>query len=131
MKEPSWLSPVVVLAIDDAQIREHGGRAGVRDEGLLGSALTRAQNHFSYGNSDLFDLAAVYAHGIVRNHPFIDGNKRVAFLACYTFLGINGASFTASEADVVTMMLQLADGSIEEAVFSAWLRKCCDETPSR
>lgn len=128
MKEPKWLSKEVILAVHDAQISEHGGRPGVRDDGLLESALTRAQNHFAYGCADLFDLAAVYAHGILSNHPFFDGNKRTGFLACYIFLRINGQTFETSETDVVNMVVQLASGELSEDEFSVWLRKCCGES---
>ncbi len=129
MSEPIWLNISVVLAIHSDQIREHGGSLGVRDRGLLESALARPLNLAGYQpDSDVSALAASYGAGISQNHPFIDGNKRAAFQAMYTFLGLNGLTITASEPDVVDMMLALASGGIGENEVAVWLR---DHTQAR
>jgi death-on-curing protein len=107
----------------DEQIAEHGGGGGVRDLGLLDSALARPRNAWSYGQSDLVALGALYAAGIMRNHPFIDGNKRTGFLAAYAFLYVNGVEIVADEAEVVAQCLSLAASEIDEAEFAAWLRE--------
>jgi len=117
-----WLSEAVVIAVHGEQLAEHGGSEGIRDEGLLSSALARPQNIISYGEPTVFDLAAAYAFGIVRNHPFIDGNKRSGFLAAYIFLDLNGWELTAPEAEAVAAVLTLAKGEMDEAGFSAWLQ---------
>ena len=121
--EPEWLSKALMLAIHDEQLAEHGGGTGVRDEGLLDSALVRPQNRLSYEpTADLQTLAAAYAFGVARNHPFIDGNKRTAFVAAEVFLDLNGMTLTASDEECVLTMLRLAAGEIEEDAFAAWLR---------
>jgi death on curing protein len=121
--EPEWLSKDLMLAIHDEQLAEHGGGIGVRDAGLLDSALARPQNRFAYDPSvDLPTLAAAYAFGLARNHPFVDGNKRTAFVAAEVFLDLNGMTLTASDEACVLMMLRLAAGEIEEDAFAAWLR---------
>ena len=123
MKEPRWLSETVVLTVHADQIREHGGSLGLRDGGLLDSALSRPRNRFAYeSGSDLCDLAASYGFGIARNHPFVDGNKRVAFQAMYVFLGLNGLRIDAPEEEVVGLMLALASGGLEEPELASWLR---------
>ncbi len=123
MKEPAWISKPVILAIHDEQLAEHGGGESVRDEGLLDSALTRPQNQFAYNRkADLAALAAAYAFGIARNHPFIDGNKRTAFVAMELFLDLNGVALTASDHDAVVTTLRLAAGEIEEDELAAWVR---------
>ena len=123
MTEPEWLSRALILAIHDEQLAEHGGGASVRDDGLLESALERSRNRFGYdARADLATLAAAYAVGLARNHPFIDGNKRSAFVAAEVFLDLNGMTLTASDADCVLTMLRLAAGEIEEDAFAAWLR---------
>lgn len=105
------------------QLRQHGGLAGVRDENVLESALARAQQKWSYGGErDLTVLAAAYGFGLVRNHPYRDGNKRVGFLALATFLGINGHELHASDEDVVMTMLSLADGTLSEVELAEWIR---------
>ena len=119
---PVWLDARIVLAVHDRQLAEHGGSAGIRDEGLLDSALARPQNAAAYGAPDLCALAALYAAGIARNHPFIDGNKRTAFMAAYIFLGRNGLRLIAPEDDAARRMLDLAAGVIDEDAFAAWLR---------
>lgn len=117
-----WIETTVVLAIHDAQLAEHGGLAGVRDAGLLESALARPQNLLAYGAPDAADCAAAYGFGIARNHPFIDGNKRTAFVCTELFLALNGYELTADDVSCVTTMLNLAAGEIDEAAFGGWLR---------
>ena len=123
MKEPKWLSKNLILAVHERQIAEHGGASGVRDEGLLESALARPKNQFSYGAAELSALAAAYAFGLARNHPFVDGNKRTAFVACELFLAANGADLVASDEECLAMMLALAASEIGEPEFAAWLRE--------
>ena len=122
MTEPLWLSRQAIEIIHDEQLAEHGGAGGLRDAGLLESALARPQNLFAYGEGDFCALAAAYAAGIVRNHPFVDGNKRTGFLAAYAFLGVNGLDLIAPEAEAVVMTLDLASGEMSEEGFAAWLR---------
>jgi death-on-curing protein len=117
-----WLTKDVILAIHDEQLAEHGGRPGIRDLGLLESALARPLNRAAYAEATVFDLAAAYAFGIVRNHPFVDGNKRVALLAAAMFLIEHDVEISASDDAVVTSMLSLADGSMDEGGFALWLR---------
>ncbi|MGD9814897.1 MAG: type II toxin-antitoxin system death-on-curing family toxin [Hyphomonadaceae bacterium] len=121
--EPKWLGVESVLVMHEEQIAEHGGLAGERDLGLLDSALARPRNAWSYGQGDLVALAALYAAGIMRNHPFADGNKRTGFLAAYAFLYVNGIEVVASEAEVIVQCLALAAGEIDDAEFAAWLRE--------
>jgi death-on-curing protein len=123
MKEPCRLPKDLILAVHDRQLAEHGGARGVRDEGLLESALARPLNLFAYGEGDLAALAAAYAFGIARNHPFIDGNKRTAFVACELFLAANGVELVASDEECLAMMLGLAAGEIGDAEFADWLRE--------
>jgi death-on-curing protein len=115
-----------VLAIHDKVLALHGGVAGLRDEGLLESALARPQQLIAYGDPDLFDLATAYASGIVRNHPFVDGNKRTGFMTAYTFLGANGQRLVASEPLATAAMRDLAAGKLAEEGFAAWLRDNCE-----
>jgi death-on-curing protein len=115
----------VIDAVHDMQIAEHGGAAGLRDTGMLDSALARPATLYSYGETDIFRLAAAYAFSLVRNHPFVDGNKRTAFLASYIFLWVNGHTVDADEASVATTMLALAAGDIAEDDFTDWLRANC------
>ncbi len=117
-----WLVPAVLRAVHDEQLAEHGGGAGTRDEGLFESALARPQNALHYGHPDAADLAAAYGWGIARNHPFVDGNKRTAFVAVELFLDLNGFELVASDADCVLTMLSVADGSLDEPAFAAWIR---------
>jgi len=117
-----WIGEKSVLAIHDEQIAEHGGLAGVRDLPLLLSALARPQNREAYGEPDLADLAAAYAFGIARNHPFLDGNKRTAWVVAEVFLLKNGYELIANDRDGITTMLAVADGSISEPEFALWLR---------
>ncbi len=124
-KEPAWLTVEAVLAMHEQLVAEHGGDAGVRNLGLLDSALAAPKHHYTYGERDLFVLATAYAYGITRNHPFIDGNKRTAFLAAYTFLGINGWELIAPEHEVVRVVVGLSDRSMSAEAFADWLRTAC------
>ena len=122
MSDWIWLDIAVIYAVHDEQLAEHGGSAGVRDAGLLESALAKPQNLAAYGEPNVVDLAASYGFGIARNHPFIDGNKRTAFVAVELFLDLNGYELTATDADCVLTMLALAAGEIDEAAFTNWIR---------
>jgi death on curing protein len=117
-----WLDLRLAAAIHSEQISEHGGLEGLRDEGLLNSALSRPQNLAGYGEPDIADLAAAYAWGIARNHPFIDGNKRVSLILCETFLVLNGYKLEADDLTLTMTFLDLAAGKIEETDLAAWLR---------
>jgi death on curing protein len=118
-----WVAEEVVLAIHDEQIAEHGGLAGIRDRASLLSALARPQHLANYENPDVAGLAASYAVGIARNHPFLDGNKRTAFVvAAGVFLPLNGYRLVASQGEKVRVMLSVADGSMPEPEFASWLR---------
>lgn len=119
-----WPALAVVLAIHDEQIAEHGGSSGLRDAGLLDGALRRPPNHLSFGDDpDIAHLAAVLAHGLVTNHPFVDGNKRTSFVATELFLELNGHELTADDVDVVTTWLALAEGGIDEETLASWIRE--------
>jgi death-on-curing protein len=122
MKHWTWLQRDVVVAVHEAQLAEHGGGLGVRDAGLLDSALSRPENLAAYGKPDVADLAAAYGYGISRNHAFIDGNKRTAFVAVELFLELNGFGLAADDAACVMIMLAVASGEIPEAEFAAWIR---------
>jgi death-on-curing protein len=117
-----WLSRELILAIHDEQLAEHGGSAGLRDAGLLDSALARPLNRAGYADPDIAELAAVYALGIAQNHPFIDGNKRTAFIALELFLHLNGWIFAAGDAEAVVTMLAMAAGELPDNEFTAWVR---------
>ena len=123
MSDWVWIARDVVLAIHDMQLAEHGGLEGVRDAGLLDSALARPQNLGSYGSPDVAALAAAYGWGIARNHPFIDGNKRTAFVAMELFLQLNGHALTADDGACVLTMLALAAGDLSEDALADWLRR--------
>ena len=120
-----WLLEETLTAIHHRQIAEHGGSEGLRDEGLLLSALARPQNLLAYGEPapDLASLAAAYAYGIARNHPFVDGNKRTALVAARTFLILNGVDLEATQDDKVLTFLNLAEGTISEEQLADWIRK--------
>ena len=123
MNQWTWIEESVVWAVHEAQLAEHGGSAGVRDPGLLASALARPLNLAAYdGEADAAALAAAYGFGIARNHPFIDGNKRTAFVCAELFLALNGYQLQAEDANCVSTMLALAAGDLPEAEFAAWLR---------
>ena len=121
-REPVWLETLDVLAIHDELLSQFGGRAGIRDPGLLESALASPRNHFAYGEKDPFRLAAAYANALTLDHPFVDGNKRIAFMAAYVFLAVNGFGIESPEEDVVHVMLALTEKSMSEKEFAAWLR---------
>ena len=123
MKKWVWIDPSVILAVHDEQIAEHGGSAGLRDAGLLESALARPLNLASYGKPDHADLAACYGVGIAKNHPFVDGNKRTAFVAVELFLMLNGWNLRASDTDAVLVVLAVAAGKIDETGFAEWIRR--------
>jgi len=122
MSEPVWLTPEIVIAIHEMQLAEHGGPAGIRDMGMLESALGRPQNKFAYGETDLAVLAAAYGFGVARNHPFIDGNKRTSLMVIYTFLGVNDVEFIVPEAEFATIILDLAAGDVSEESLARWIR---------
>lgn len=122
MREWRWMRQDVVLALHDEQLTEHGGASGLRDAGLLDSALARPQKLLAYGEPDAAALAAAYAFGIARNHPFADGNKRTAAVTMLVFLGINGVDYEIGEAELVVMTLALAAGDLSEDEVAAWLR---------
>jgi death-on-curing protein len=130
MSEPFWLSAEIVLAIQGELLARFGGLEGIRDQGLLESALNRPLQLFHSGKPDIFDLAASYAHGIVKNHPFLDGNKRAGFMAAYTFLGVNGFRLEAPEEEAVLRTLALAAGEIGAEEYAAWLRESCSAVES-
>ena len=124
MDEPIWIRDEAVAAIHHRQIAEHGGADGIRDPGLLASALARPRNTFAYGGEDvdLAALAAAYAYGIASNHPFVDGNKRVAYVVCRTFLRRNGFDFEATAEEKYGAFMRLAAGETSEAELAAWIR---------
>jgi death-on-curing protein len=117
-----WLSRQLILAIHDEQLAEHGGALGVRDDGLLDSAPARPLNRAGYGEPDTAELAALYAIAIARNDPFIDGNKRTAYVALETFLALNGCVFPVSDADAALVTLAMAAGDMEDREFTDWVR---------
>lgn len=121
MSEPVWIDLAVVLAIHDEQLAEHGGQPGVRDRGLLESALARPRNQFSYGETSIVRLTAIYAFGISRNHPFLDGNKRTSLVVAELFLELNGYELTATDAQCVTTFLVLAAGEFSEDQHADWI----------
>lgn len=125
MTEPVWIRDDVVLAIHRRQLAEHGGSSGIRDEGLLASALARPKNLLAYSPvaPDLAALAASYAFGIARNHPFIDGNKRTAFVVCRTFLLLNDLDLSASKEEKYQTFLRLAQGGLSEPELVVWIRE--------
>lgn len=125
MKNPIWIDAADVHAFHQGMLAMFGGLAGVRDEGLLDSALNRPQHLFAYGKTTLFDLAAAYALGIIKNHPFLDGNKRAGFMAAALFLEVNGLRFDAPEEEVVLQTLALAAGELDQEGYAAWLKASC------
>ncbi len=127
--EPIWLSWRIVASIHLEQILQHGRSRGVRDKGLIESALARPVNKWQYEGTDVFALAAAYGFGIAKNHGFEDGNKRTAFVSLYTFLGLNGYDLDASEPEVVSVMTAVADGTLSEEGLADWIRACARESP--
>lgn len=126
-----WLKEEVLIAVHEEQLAEHGGAEGVRDYGLLSSALARPKNLAEYETPFVFEIAAAYAAGIVRNHPFVDGNKRTGFIAAYIFLALNGWELDAPEADAAVAVLELAAGKINEAQFAVWLEENSVKIPEK
>jgi death on curing protein len=123
MQEPEWVLKSIVLALQHEQLTEHGGSPGRRDEGLLESALERPTNLFRYSDPDLADLAAAYAFGLAKNHPFVDGNKRTSYVVSRLFLLLNGADLAAAPGERVRVWLALAGGEMSEEQLAAWLRE--------
>lgn len=122
MKEPVWVLHETVLATQEELLARFGGSAGIREEHLLESALARPQQRFAYSKPTMFELAASYAFGLVKNHPFVDGNKRIGFVVAVAFLELNGYRFQAEEADAVVRTLALAAGEMSEAAYAEWLK---------
>jgi death-on-curing protein len=118
-----WIDKLALLLLHGESLAEHGGAAGMRDEGLLDSALARAQSPAAFGDPDVADLAAAYGSGISQNHPFVDGNKRAGFLSVGLFLALNGYRLVATQAEATVAMLALAAGELDEAEFAGWLRR--------
>lgn len=121
--EPIWLDVEIALAVHDRQLAEHGGGTGVRDQGMLDSALARPVNRWSYGETDLAALAAAYAFGIARNHPFVDGNKRMAWISARLFLALNQVKLKFNPEDAIRATLALAAGEIGEEEIAEWFRE--------
>ena len=120
--EPIWIDPEVALAVHDRQLAEHGGGVGLRDAGLFSSALSRPRNQWGYGTDDVCALAAAYAFGMARNHPFVDGNKRTAWVLARLFLALSGAVLSFDAADAIRTMLALAAGELSEDELADWFR---------
>jgi death-on-curing protein len=125
MNEPAWITREECLAIHEMMMAQHGGLGGVRDEGLLDSALSKPRNLFAYGRPRHAEMAASYAAGIILNHPFLDGNKRAGFMLAAVFLEVNGYKLTATEESVVENTLALAAGRLKEKDYAAWLKDNC------
>ncbi|MGD0214167.1 MAG: type II toxin-antitoxin system death-on-curing family toxin [Terriglobales bacterium] len=131
-KEPRWIEERDALAIHDRLLALHGGGTGLRDLGLLQSALARPQQHYAYAKTpDVVEMAALYTAGIVRNHPFVDGNKRTGFVIGVLFLELHGFDFKASEADATQAIMALAAGTLDEAGYAGWLRENAKRKPGR
>ena len=122
MDEPFWLTRDIIIAVHDEQLAIHGGASGLRDDGMLASALDRPRNKFIYEQAELPELAAAYAFGMARNHPFVDGNKRTSLLALYTFLGVTGIDFIVPEAEAAAIIVALAAGEVDEEGLTRWIR---------
>ena len=123
MNEPIWVRRDVVLAYHDMLLSRHGGMEGIRDRGMLDSALGKPVNRFHYDKPSLYQLAASYGFGLIKNHPFVDGNKRIGFATAVLFLELNGKRFVATEVDAVLKTLAMAAGEMDEAAFAEWLMK--------
>ena len=123
MNSPIWVEEAVVIAIHRRQLAEHGGSDGIRDQGLLESALYRPKNQHAYGDPSIFDLAAAYGFGIAKNHPFVDGNKRTSYVVARTFLKLNGYDLQAPTLEKYQVWLQLADSQIDEANLAKWIEE--------
>ena len=125
MIEPIWIEESALLAVHQQLLARFGGLDGIRDKGMLDSAINRPLHLFHYEKADLFRLAAAYTYGLVKNHPFLDGNKRIGFMAAYTFLGVNGYELDATEEAAVIMTRDLAAGELPEAAYAQWLKDNC------
>jgi len=123
MNEPHWITKDILLAVHAELLNRFGGLSGIRDEGLLDSALNRPKHLVSYGSPTLFQMAAAYSHEIVKNNPFLNGNKRTGFMSAYIFLGVNGWSLEAPEEEAVLEALALAAGETSEEAYAAWLER--------
>lgn len=123
MKQWVWLDNAVILAVHDEQLAEHGGISGVRGEGMFLSAMSRAQNLAAYGSPDYAELAAAYGVGLAKNHPFLDGNKRTAFVAMELFLMLNAFDLIANDVNCTLTMLAVASGEMDETSFANWIRE--------
>jgi death-on-curing protein len=123
VNEPVWLTPDIVLDLHAEQLALFGGPDGLRDAGLLESALARPKNQYAYKDADLASQGAAYAFGIARNHPFVDGNKRTAFASMLVFLGLNDVDFLVAEAEATAVFLSLGAGELEEHALADWIRK--------
>jgi death on curing protein len=123
MIAPIWVEEAVVIAIHRRQLSEHGGTDGIRDRGLLESALFRPKNQLAYGNPAIFDLAAAYGYGIIKNHPFIDGNKRTSYVVMRTFLKLNSYDIQVSAPEKYDFWIRLADSQVTEAELAQWIQK--------
>ena len=122
MQEPTWVTEKIVLAIHEDQLAQHGGSPGIRDKNLLGASLARPKHLFTYGNPTIFDLAAAYGYGLAKNHPFLDGNKRTAFMVMYTFLGLNNYWIEVAETEVVVKMESLTMDTENQESIALWLK---------
>jgi death on curing protein len=123
MSEPVWIDAALIVALHDEELAISGGSAGMRDQDMLDSALDRPRNKWAYGEHDLTVLAAAYAFGIARNYPFVDGNKRAAFLAATLFLDLNGVGFEPDQVEAVLVFEGLAAGTVSEAELAEWIGK--------
>ena len=123
MIAPIWVEEALVIAIHSRQLAEHGGSDGIRDKGLLESALFRPRNQLTYGNPTIFSLAAAYGYGIAKNHPFIDGNKRTSYVVTRTFLRLNGYDLRASAKEKYAVWIRLADSRLSEAELAQWIEE--------
>jgi death-on-curing protein len=131
MNEPTWITESAVREIHHRQLHEHGGLDGVRDPGMLSSALSRPKNFFAYANPkpDIAAVAAAYAYGIIRNHAFVDGNKRTAYVVCRTFLLINGFDIVATADEKHRAFISVAEGSMSDEALAAWIRERLTSPP--
>jgi death-on-curing protein len=123
MSEPTWITKEILITVHAELLNRFGGLSGIRDEGLLDSALNRPKHLFSFSRPTLFQMAASYAHGVVKNHPFLDGNKRTGFMSAYIFLGVNGWSLEAPEEEAVLETLSLAAGETSEEAYATWIER--------
>ena len=122
MSEPIWLSRILLNQMHAELIREHGGSPGIRDANLIESALARPRNKWSYGEEDIAELAAAYGYGLTKNHGYVDGNKRIAFMAMFVFLYQNGFFLDSPNSEVISVMLDVAAGNLSEDTLSKWIQ---------